>query len=366
MQDIIEDLHEQYQVNQSLQDLLDERENEFLKLHNDVKIMSIDARAKETTLASLRLSHEALVSERDENLRSLAKVEAELEQMKKTTCSPEQFKQSKEKYRSLLTRFETLMDEKLEAVDKLDQVKKEHDTLVAANTNLKSHYETLLVDSPDKEKYNKLLDRFEKVADKKNAIVQEFELYKKNHQSNENYNELLQKYKDLQSQLRDQAANYNQLKQENLEIKKKAKEIDRVYVTLEKLSTELKETKKEHLKTIETLKINNSKLYTQKEKIVSELKSLKKSRLENTVVNLGVGSTGESMDYNELEKRYLEVKNARNRLIRESNRNKQRADNVILENTKLQDKIKRLQDNVNVKGCVPIIDPAVKEEMTQQ
>lgn len=275
----------------------------------------------------------------------------------------------------MVTRFETLMDEKLEVVDKLEQIKKDHDTLIIANTNLKSQYETLSSENQpeaskgEKEKYNKLLDRFEKVADKKNAIVQEFELYKKNHQSTEDYLELQQKYRDLQSQLKDQAANYNQLKEENLEIKKKAKELDRAYAALEKVSTELKEVKKEHAKVIETMKINNSKLYTQKEKIVSELKSLKKTRLENAnaIINLGVGAAiDNSINYNELEKKYLEVKTARNRLIRESNRNKQRADNVINDNTKLQEKIKRLETIIAEASSNSVIDKAKQKEITNQ
>lgn len=352
------------QTNENLRFTLQSKERDYLKMHNELKIMGIDAKSKQDMLNSLRNNRDALKSACDDKTKALVEIEAELEAIKKATFDPEQHEKSKEKYKALLTRFEKTVDEKILAVDKFKEIEKERDTLLLSNSSLKTQYETILaqetVDNSeaikaDKEKYNKLLDRFEKLTDRKNAIVHEklkMEQAFKTSMNNqdieklkEEHAELQQKLQKLESEVAQKVEESSKFKVENAELKKKSKELGGAQVALEKITAEMKEVKKEHIKVLVNMKANNLKLYTQKEKVVTELKSLKKSRLENStaVESLGIGSVDDSMDYNELEKKYLEVKTARNRLIRESNRNKQRGDNLANDNTKLIEKIKRLE-----------------------
>lgn len=350
-------VHEQNKIisdyrikNSYITSLLESKQMQFEDVQHRCKFMETDARLKQATLNSLRENFATLKSKQDEKLKALG------------SGDPKLYEKSKEKYKSLLTRYKKLVDEKL-------LVEKKHGELLLANANIKLQYDTLLAQNEggnddsesikaDKEKYKKLSDRFEKLTDTKNAIVheksnleEEHETYKKNNSTGtidklkNEFTELQQKFEGLELGHTNKVEEVNNLTQKKLSLKNKLKEAKLTVQKLEKV-------KRDYTKTIEDLTIGNLKLYEQKEVIVNELIGLRESQ----------------MQCEEQEKTHREAKRTKNRLIRDTNKlNKILQDKIIsLELTifKLNQELETFQGQTLEAKF--ILDIAKQEEMVHQ
>lgn len=338
---------------------IESKQKELEKLQNDYKVMRISVTSKQTTLDTLKETCVTLKAEKEEKIKQIEKLTEELEESKQSTCDLDKYEQSKLKYRSLLNRFEKLADENVAVKKSLETLQEKSlagETSNSQNGNdveikeLKEQIEKLnqenqvLKDNKgDKAKYNKLLDSFERLVDEKSAIAHEKLRLEKFMEENDvskmkqELSDCLLKLSNTNNTLTATKQECDEFKKQNILLTASSKKTEELTKTNQKLQEELNVARK----AVSELTKSNSKLSSEKDNALKNSKAYKnkpsntnKDNTATNVVDLDVSSVPESKILS-LESELKELKTSRNRLIRESNKNKARGDNLVAENRKL-------------------------------
>lgn len=202
-------------------------------------------------------------------------------------------------------------------------------------------------------KYSKLLERFEKLVDTNNALKHEFT---KLEEKNEALTDKIEKASSGRNNNSIGSTTTTPTTATSTRLGNKISNGE-----LDKLRQEIATLKQDHKAQIIELKGKNLKLINHKDQTERELAKLKRKLAKNassnstsTVADLEVSSpshnttsnSNNKQKHSDLENQLTEVKTQRNRLIRESNKQKQRADNALEDNNKKVERIKELKKTI--------------------